>query len=229
MKDPNKDMKFAERLVRLRADLPLRGSKIVPIKDVAKEAGVNLGGYSLAENGVIPGEKVLNRIAKYFDVSVDFLLHRDKEPDIREDVAQAAKYVVDYMKVPGKTEAGDGISREPDPLKAEGLAIAQLIEILRSGDDILGRAILANLQAFQSTVKKDRILIKQAEIIKKQAERIEHLEAECEALKKEDQEIKEKNVDLERRMAQLESALEKIKEDQQSREVSRGGESRNAA
>lgn len=74
MEKAEKDMEFAERLVELRARLPLRNAKIVTLKEVAKEAGVNLGSYSRAENGIIPGEKVLTRIARYFEVSIVILL-----------------------------------------------------------------------------------------------------------------------------------------------------------
>jgi len=93
MTDKKRDMNFAERLVRLRLNLELRNAKPVEKQEVAKEAGVNLGSYSQAENGIIPGEKILTRIARYYNVSEEALLkpliyNKDRE---REDVGRESQ------------------------------------------------------------------------------------------------------------------------------------------
>ena len=184
-------MKFAGRLVELRATLPLRNAKIVMLQEVAKEAGVNLGSYSKAENGIIPGEKVLIRIARYFNVSEAFLLKgATEEVEVARpiykgiDEEDSRRESWDKAGLFGKTRrirvAGTEIAvttHEPSDMAAEGLACAQVLEILRSGDPVLVSAIQANLRAFHMAIGKDRQL-------SEQTAKIENLEVECEDLKK---------------------------------------------
>lgn len=161
MTDVEKDMEFAERLVRLRLNLPLRNAKAVEKKEVAEEAGVSVASYSQAENGIIPGEKVLIKIARYFNVSEDYLL-RGQEEDSQPGLAVA--------EGPSQYEAS-----------AEALAIQKVIEIMRSNDPVFVPAIQANLRAFQAAIRKDHQLSEQASEIKSLKAELKAIRAKFEA------------------------------------------------
>ncbi len=79
--EQSKNMEFAARIVRLRLDLPLRNAKPVDKKDVAEEANISIASYSNAENGFIPGDKILRKIALFYGVSVDYLLGNEPGKD----------------------------------------------------------------------------------------------------------------------------------------------------
>ncbi len=69
---------FWENFVSLCAD---RGMKPNP---VAKELGISSGSVTSWKNGAIPHPTTLKKIADYFDVSVDYLLGKEK-PAVTED------------------------------------------------------------------------------------------------------------------------------------------------
>lgn len=205
METEQKDIKFAARLVELRAKLPLRDAKIVPIKSVAEEAGVNIGSYSRAENGIVPGEKVLNRIAKYFNVSPDYLLHGNKEN--YSDQESPPRPIKDRNGLFGKTQrvqvddqAFTVTTHEPDPANPYLQPMAMLSEILASQDPVLVPAIQANLRAFQIAIRREQQLSGQLNQLTEQSKKIKELKEECD-------EFKEKNDELEKRIAALEKRL----------------------
>jgi transcriptional regulator with XRE-family HTH domain len=198
-----KDLDFASRLVRLRADLPLRDGKLVAIKDVADEAGINVGSYSRAENGVIPGEKVLNRIAKYYGVSVDYLLGKDEAVSENKYHPVGHREAKDKDGLFGRTKHLDVegsrfavTTHEPDPDNPFLKPMAMLTEILASGDPVLVPAIQANLRAFQIAVRRERQLTKYSQ-------QLNDLQCKYEDVKKE-------NTNLEERLAALERRLDEV-------------------
>ena len=201
MKKQEKDIEFAAVLVRLRLDLPLRNAKAVQKKDIAKEAGVNLGSYSQAENGIIPGEKVLTRIARYFKVSEETLLHPpDAESLIYKDMDGGGQESQDKEGLFGKTRhlevngAGFAVTtHEPQNPNSQALAIQTLMEILSSNDPVLVPAIQANLRAFHMAIQKDNQLSEQT--------------TEIENLKVEGKELKGENKAFEKRIAAIEEKL----------------------
>ena len=145
-------MKFAERLVRLRLDLPLRDAKEVAKKEVANEAGVNIGSYSLAENGVVPGEKILTRIAKYFNVSVGYLL--GKEPaqgaPVREKPPKPTPLYKEQVSEPDEAAQGE-LS-----LGEQFMEDVNYLKIIYDYKDLgIISAIHANLKTFNRTVQRE--------------------------------------------------------------------------
>ncbi len=188
-------MEFAERLVKLRLQLPLRNAKGVTIKDVAEEAGVNINSLSGAENGTVPGEKILHRLAAYYGVSVDYLL--TGKTDTSENQAPPPKPhgVAHFYGVARAPVAQSQGQTTPEPGQESPFLqpISMLSEILASGDPILVPAIQANLRAFQSAVRdKQHLSI--------QSQKIKELEKKCD-------EFDNKNNRLEERLAALEKKL----------------------
>ncbi|MDY6851754.1 MAG: helix-turn-helix transcriptional regulator [Thermodesulfobacteriota bacterium] len=194
MNDNIKDMEFAKRLVRLRLDLPLRDNKPVPIKTVADESGVNIGGLSKAENGIVPGEKILNRLAKYYGVSIDYLLTGKTDASTNEPPPKphGVAHFYGVAKAPA-AQTQSQPTPKPDQESPFLQPMSMLSEILASGDPILVPAIQANLRAFQSAVRdKQRLSIQSAEI--------KELRDKCD-------EFEKKNANLEDRLAALEQKL----------------------
>lgn len=67
---------FSNRLKELRQNLPIDKRKQT---DVAKILGISAQSYSTYENGREPNFEILCKIADYFNVSIDYLLGREKE------------------------------------------------------------------------------------------------------------------------------------------------------
>ena len=163
MKKQEKDLIFAAALVRMRLDLPLRNAKAVQKKDVAKEAGVNLGSYSQAENGIIPGEKVLIRIARYFKVSEETLLHPPgEEVPILKGIEGGGLESQDKEGLFGKTRhikvegAGFAVTtHEPKNQTTENQAMATLVEMLHAKEMQLSEQTMEieNLKALCNEMK----------------------------------------------------------------------------
>lgn len=214
MKNKLKNIEFAERLTKLRLSLPLRDGGEVLKKEVAEEAGISIGSYSRAENGIVPKYAVLYKLANYYNVSVDYLKYGQvgvsDELDIKiwgpdgklkehDKVDSHGKSIIqDDQGLWGKTKhhpvEGQDITItlfEPDgPPSADPFAqaVSGLREIFDSRDPILIPAIQANIRAFQVSARRERQLTQQNEKIRK-------LEDECE--------------DLKNRLADLEENFEK--------------------
>lgn len=144
------DKDFAEKLVRLRLALPLRNLKPVKIKEVAEGAGVNVNSYSTAENGVVPGEKVLIRIARYFKVSEDYLLGKEKKGAMPEGRLPTPISIEDIPPAQVKSSLEPEMAIRMAPLKA----VQSLTAILQSGNSTIIRAILSNLEAFGGAIEQ---------------------------------------------------------------------------
>ena len=184
-----KNMIFAAYLTQLRLKLPLRKNRPVFKKEVAVEAGVNISSYSMAENGVVPGDSVLYKLSKYFNVLVDDFKNKriDYTPKVASAFRESKSELQDGEGPYGKThqhdvegghltitEFGPKDGQVKGPLRA---AMEGLGEIFDSNDPILIPAIQANIRAFQLSARREHDNTQQAQKIKA-------LEDKCDEFKK---------------------------------------------
>ena len=185
-----KNMLFAVYLTQLRLKLPLRENRPVYKKEVANEAGVNIGSYSMAENGIVPGRAVLSALSQYFKVPIE-LFEKAQTTHIPEEMLphQEIKYELQDGEFPwGKTRQHDIKGTPPlivtefkpkegqvtGPLRG---AMEGLGEIFDSNNPILIPTIQAKIRTFQLSVRREQQNAQQARQIKA-------LQDECDELKK---------------------------------------------
>lgn len=71
----------------------LRRTKDVKQEDVAKAIGITKSGYGYYEQGrSMPDPEMLLKLAKYFNVSVDYLLGNDKSKNLKYDSNNQNEY-----------------------------------------------------------------------------------------------------------------------------------------
>lgn len=176
-----KNISFSERLTKLRLSLSFRNGKPVQKKIVAQEAGISITPYSQAENGIVPGDKVLYKLAKYYGVSVDYLRTGEGEPYRKGKGARdAGRPDPDVRKRIDSSATGppsgpfDVPDSHADPF-IEALTI--LKEIYDSEDPYYIPALRANLYAFRRAIRREHQ-------ISEQQEEISNLKDECDDLKK---------------------------------------------
>ncbi|WP_368490734.1 helix-turn-helix domain-containing protein [Clostridium sp. BJN0013] len=107
----------------------LRYAKNVKQEDVAKAIGISKSGYGYYEQGrSMPDPEMLLKLAKYFTVSVDYLLGNTdkKEPEIESNIPK--KYSDKDKKIL------DDISSLDDDLKKEAEKYIELLKLKQSMD-----------------------------------------------------------------------------------------------
>ena len=143
-----------------------------PQERVAKGAGISVTAYQTAESGIIPGDAVLMKLAKYFKVSEETLLHPPgEEVPILKGIEGGGLESQDKEGLFGKTRhikvegAGFAVTtHEPKNQTTGNQAMATLVEMLHAKE----------MQLSEQTMK------------------IEKLEAECEAFKEKNDELKKR-------------------------------------
>ena len=156
-----------EGLRKLRHALPAPIGSPVSQQTVANAAGISLGSYQRAESGIVPGEMVLNRIAKYYGVSIDYLLTGKTDASTNEPPPKphGVAHFYGVAKAPA-AQTQSQPTPKPDQESPFLQPMSMLSEILASGDPILVPAIQANLRAFQSAVRdKQRLSIQSAHCV----------------------------------------------------------------
>ncbi len=196
MEKTEKNEKFAERLFKLRSALPFINRKIVGQKVVAKRAGISEGSYNKAERGYVPGKAVLFLLAKYFNVTVDYLEKGQIGP-VSEGtlLCQGNKLELQdgeglYGKTRQREVEGAPLTItefEPKEGQVKGplrAAIEGLGEIFDSNDPILIPAIQANIRAFQLSARREYDNTQQARQIKALQDECDELKGRIDALEK---------------------------------------------
>ena len=137
---------------------------------------MSLASYSQAENGVVPGRNVLDKLAKYYKVSVDYLLGKEEKTEGLSGKARTMHY---------KEDIRDMWSDQAKNSERLAHAMAGLSEIYDSNDSILIPTIEANIRAFQLSARREHQNQQQQDQIKK-------LESKCEELLKRLEDLEEK-------------------------------------
>jgi hypothetical protein len=198
-----KDLKFRETLLGLRYNLPAPVGKHVTQEEVARGADISITAYQFAESGIVPGDAVLMKLARYFGVSEDYLLGKDGAVSENKYHPVGHREAKDKDGLFGRTKHLDVegsrftvTTHEPDPDNPFLKPMAMLTEILASGDPVLVPAIQANLRAFQTAIRKERKLTEYSQ-------QLNDLQCKYEDVKKE-------NTNLEERLAALERRLDEV-------------------
>ena len=173
MENHKKDEGFAERLIRLRLELPLRNLKPVKIKTAAKEAGVNLNSYGNAENGIIPGDAVLTKIARYFGVSEDYLLGKDQgDTQTRQAHEKVPPYIKEKVTAAPIIDSQDSLKNYQFKLSE---SLTKAAEVLESGTSY-ATALHLNIVHFHRAIQAESEIAELRAENKELKARIERLE-----------------------------------------------------
>lgn len=95
-------MTFGERLRKLRTDKGITQEKLGNIIGVSDR----VIGYYEADNRFPKDEILLNKIADYFDVSLDYLLGRTDEPNLVKEIDKKLKDNDIHMAANSKVDLG---------------------------------------------------------------------------------------------------------------------------
>ena len=196
MKNKKIDIEFGFRLRNLRESLPKRDNRFVFQYEVAKESGISVTSVQQAEKGIVPGKAVLFLLAKYFNMTVDYLeFGRDDHVAEEMPLYQGNKSELQDGEFPwGKTHQHDVEGAPPltvtefepkegqvkGPLRA---AMEGLGEIFDSGDQVLTQAIQANIRAFQLSARRERQNTQQAQNIKALENKCDEFKDELDSMK----------------------------------------------
>lgn len=179
----------------------IRGS--LTQKEMAKKISVHIATYQLYEQGNIPKGDVLQRIHEAFGVSIDWLLTGKGKPYLYcgidgEPLTDAVKVIREYeakdqdglygkssqVEVDGKLfDVTEFTPEEKHPPDGVGLgrAVDLLANVMRSGNEVYVRAILANLKAFSDAVDNQSEAADRIEILELKCDKYEKVIAELEA------------------------------------------------
>ncbi len=146
-------MNIGERIKSIRGNLTQ--------KEFAKQINADQSTVQNWENkNKLPKGDILQRIQEIFNVNINWLLTGDGDPYLYRSSMNGSPRISESSGLYNKT---GGL----------GQAVDQLAQILTSGNELIVRAILFNLQAFYDTVINQ----------KRDKERIKKLEEESEVLK----------------------------------------------
>lgn len=197
-KQKQRSLKLRDNLRSLRQGLKDPDGNFFTQQRVASDIGICTASLQNAEAGIVPGDAVLMKLARYYQVTEDHLLGResysdeqDKPPPQTQDrdglFGRTKQVDIDGQRFAVTTHEPSAKSQFLEPL-------AMLSEILASGDPILVQAIKANLRAFQTAILNRRQATDNAQ-------QLNDLQQECAALK-------QRNEDQEKRLAALEKRLD---------------------
>lgn len=136
----------------------LRGN--IPISEFAEKLGINIRTYYRYENGERPIKKGLLRLAEIESATTQSHV---QQPPPQYDLHGG------WKPDPEKASGFSGESRE-------WAAMGQLYQLLKSGDDTLKRAIIANLDAFTSAMDTKESNLKLSDQVASLTERLTTME-----------------------------------------------------
>ena len=182
----SKDIKFGERIKRLRKLRSLSEGFNISQIEIANKIDISYGTYQRYEHGYHPNRNNLKKIIWFYDCNEGWLLTGEGEPFDNQETIDKKR--VTYNKegaadicVAEQRKHGTGVDEF-------GQAVAGLKEIFDSHDPVLIPAIQANIHAFQISVRRKHHVQQQSD--------------EITALKKENTNINTRLEAIEKRLAQ---------------------------